>query len=218
VEHKHRRWRGPAALAAGLATGLLISGFTVWNASQAAFTATTDNTSGITAGGAVTVNLADNDSGAAMFATTDNISASTSVSKCIQVTYAGTTPAGFSGVQLYVPAATQPAFQAPLVASDVRVTVERGTGVSNSFTVPGVAGCTGFTADAVAFYDGPLSTFLTNCSAWAYPSHANCATGWAPTNGQSKFFRFTTRLEDAVANDRQNKTMTGLKFVWEVQS
>ena len=66
---KRDRGRGPLAVASALVVGLLISGFTVWSATEAAFTATAATTADQWHTGTITIG--DNDDEAtAMFAST----------------------------------------------------------------------------------------------------------------------------------------------------
>lgn len=104
---------GPIAVASGLIVGLLISGFPVWSASAAAFTATTANPGNRFHSGGVT--LTDNGDGStAMFASsTAKLISGTPVAECIRVKYVGDVNTA-SAVRLYGDATKVPGAAAGL--------------------------------------------------------------------------------------------------------
>ncbi|BCY06804.1 hypothetical protein [Actinoplanes sp. L3-i22] len=194
------------AVAAGLAVGLLISGFTVWNASSAAFSGTTDNTANQWVSGAV--NLADNDGGAtAMFASAAK-QGTAALSKCIEVTYVGDIATPAANVRLYGDSTKVAAAD---FSTYIGLTVEIG-----SFSVaPGVdptASCANFVADAVApLVSSTLYTFENTKTSYA----SGVDTGWLPAIGAKKAFRFTTQIQNTAA--AENNSITGIPFTWELR-
>jgi len=187
-------WMVPTAVVAVLA-GVLGSGAMVWQASQAAFSATTANpTNNWTAG---SVAITDDDSNTAMFNATGLTPNGTNTGvKCIAVTYSGNVAAP---VRLYgaAPGGTG-------LAGYLRLTVEIGTG--GAFT----AGCTGFAATSTLFNNALLST-------WTATSYANGIAAWTPTGASSetRVFRFTYTLVDD--QNAMGKTAS-MPFTWEAQA
>jgi hypothetical protein len=166
----------------------------VLRVSDAAFSATTDNTgSQWTAGDVV---LTDDDSDTAMFAITAMKPGDTAT-ECIAVTYSGSLDAA---VKLY----------GTLTAGDglddyLDVTVRRGTGGS-------FGDCTGFSSDETV-YSGTLDGFVG--------THTSFGTGagtWAPTGGgpdDTVTYQVEVTLQDD--NAAQGKTATAT-FTWEAQN
>ena len=165
----------------------------VLRVSDAAFSATTENTgSQWTAGD---VSLTDDDSDNAMFAVT-NMKPGDTETECIAVTYSGSLDAA---VKIY----------GTLTAGDglddyLDVTVRRGTG--------GAFGdCTGFSS-VETVYSGTLDGFVG--------THSSFGTGagtWAPTGGgpdDTVIYEVEVSLQDN--NAAQGKTATAT-FTWEAQ-
>lgn len=196
-----RSGRSGRMIAAAVLVGLIGSGGLVWQASSAAFTATTDNSGNSWTSGSVV--LSDNDSGSALFAETNLVGGSTEA-QCIEVEYDGNVA---SSVKLY--ATTPTGALAPYLDFDV----ELGSGVSCS--VPGT--WTKIFGDANTVPDvDPSEDTLDNFTI----SHTSWATGvgtWTPSAANTvRPYRFTYTLgNDAGA---QGKSATGVNFIWEAQS
>ena len=154
-----RTRRHPATyLAVATVAGLVASGALIWQGSQAAFTAQTDN--GVNNWDSGKVVLSDNDGGTALFNATGLTPGDTGF-RCINVEYDGDVAAD---VELYVSAS------AGTLAPYINLTVDAGTGATD-------AACTGFTPLA------PVSTFTGTLASFAstHDSYANGFGTWAPS-------------------------------------
>ena len=190
VKRRFGRW----ALVAGLPIGLVLSGGLIWQASQAAFTATTSNSANSFAAGTVT--LADDDTGTYMFSVSGLEPGSTG-QHCITVTYGGSIAAA---VKLYVAAG---GLTGTGLAAYLNLTIEEGAGGS-------FGSCAGFVSAATDF-TGTMAAFAT--------ASTNSATGvgsFAPTGAaQSEVYRFTYTLADNNAAQGLNSLVT---FTWGATS
>jgi hypothetical protein len=189
-----RRRRHPATyIAVATATGLVVSGALIWQGSQAAFTAQTDN--GVNNWDSGKVVLSDNDGGVALFNATGLVPGDTGT-RCINVEYDGDVAAD---VELYVSSSTG------TLAPYIDLTVEAGTGATD-------AACTSFAPlSPVSTFSGTLASFAS--------THSSFATGfdtWAPsTPGSVRSYRFTYTLQDD--NLAQDKSASAT-FLWEARS
>jgi hypothetical protein len=198
---KRRRRRGPLAIAIALVVGMLVSALTAWDASQSAFSATTQNGGNSWSTGSV--QLTDNDGGStAMFSASGLTPSSAQVDECIEVTYNGSASA--SAVKIYG-LSTMTTGLAPYV----NLTITKGTAGSTTFD-----NCTGFTADTTNpySYSGTLATFDGACyDSWAH----GCDVHWAAAPGESRWFKFSTTI--ASDNNAQGLTLSSVPFTWEAQ-
>ncbi len=189
-----RNRRHPATyIAVATAAGLVVSGALIWQGSQAAFTAQTDN--GVNNWDSGKVVLSDDDGGVALFNVSGMAPGDTGF-KCINVEYDGDVAAD---VELYVSAS------GGTLAPYVDLTVEAGTGATN-------AACAGFASLAVpSTFSGTLASFTT--------THGTYATGfgtWAPTVPDSvRSYRFTYTLQDDDAAQDKSANAT---LLWEARS
>jgi hypothetical protein len=178
---------------------MLAVGALVFQASHAAFSATTVNPSDSWSAGQI--NLSDDDSNTAMFTVT-NAKPGDTGSKCIVVSS--------SAAQTYTTAVK---IYASSIASatnslDTNLTLKIDEGTGGTF-----ANCAGFSAGAT-LYNSSLSGFTST-----YTNFSNgLATSFAPTGGslQSKVFKFTWTLNSGAANSVQGGT-AGCAFTWEAQ-
>ncbi len=181
-----------------LASMALVSAVVVTR-SEAAFTASTDNTGSSFTAGSVT--LVDNDSSSALFTIAQMTPGTTSVD-CITVTYQGTitNPAA---VKLYSGGYTD----SGNFADFLNVTIEEGTG--------GTFGdCTGFTSQNTIETSGTLVDFDTT-----HTSYATGAGVWDPSGTpESKTYRITVELDATTPNAEQGESVTALTLTWEAQS
>lgn len=176
-------------IAAVVPVGFLLSGALVWQASYAAFTATTENTGNTWQAG--TVALSDNDAGSALFTATGLVPGSTG-ERCIEVFYTGDVAAE---VRLYATPGPNTAL-APYLTMEV----EYGTAQD--------AGCSGWVQGGILFNDraSELST------------HSGFTTGlgsWTPAGSATRWYRFAYELVDD--NEAQGDSLD-LSFTWEAQS
>lgn len=200
---RHRRTRGRrrgrgTAVGVGVAVvgGLVGSGVLVWNASYAAFSASTDNTGNKWTAGSVA--LTDNDAAAAMFNATGLKPGSTD-SKCITVTYNGDLA---SGVKLYA----SNLVDADSLGENINLTIDEGTGSS------GFGDCTGFSSSS-QIYSGDLAAFAA-----ASTDYATGVGTWTPnTAAQTKVYKFTYTMDANTPNTVQGKSAT-CTFTWEAQN
>jgi hypothetical protein len=120
--------------------------------------------------------------------------------KCIKVTYAGNVASG--DVKIY---------SAPDAGSfddHLTMTVEMGP-VAGAGTF---ATCTGFTTSSTPINAVVLSTVGTKVN------YANgYSTGWSPTVGQARVFRFTYTVSASTPTTQQGATCS-MPFTWETQS
>ncbi len=176
--------------------GLAVAVLFVWQASYAAFSATTSNGTNNWTTGSVVLS---NNTGSAMFNVT-NMKPGDSGSKCIIVTSSGTVP---STVKLYGSGLTS----TNALSSAMTLTVTQGSGSAPD--------CTNFAPAATnpGVYNSTLAGFTANNYAGGY------STSWAPTGSgdESKTFRFDWSLPAATGNAAQNNT-AGVTFTWEAQS
>lgn len=188
---RDRMIRAAAPVAAFVLVGALVI-----IGSQAAFTATTDNSGNTWTAG--TVVLSDDDSSSAMF----NVAAmqpGASDTHCIAVTYSGTLAA--QPIELYATAGGTG------LATYLNVVVEVGSGGS-------FASCTGFTPTST-LYSGTLANFAATYTNWA----TGLSTGWSPTGASSetRTFHFTVSLPSGTGNAAQGLNASAT-FTWETQS
>lgn len=180
------RWvRWSAAPVAMVASSLL-----VWQASQSAFSDTTDNGANNWAAGDVVIS--DDDAASAMFNPT-NLKPGDTATECIRVTYSGSLAAT---VKLY-------GSVTGTLDQYLDLTVEHGSGGTS-------ASCAGFVTDAT-IYSGTLDNFGNTAT--------NFATGvgsWAPAGpGQNKTYRFTYTVQN---NNAAQATTAQATFTWEAQN
>jgi len=191
------RRRGLATLIAVI--GVVIASTLIWNASNAAFTATTTNGSNSFSAG--TVGLTDNDSNGVLF-NVGSLKPGATGSACLRVTYNGSLA---SAVKLY---ASSPSATASL---DTYITLKVEEGAFAS--VPAFPACTSFVAAGAPISNGPLSTFTTNST-----SYATGVGTWAPNGAaQTKDYQFTYTLSSAAPDSVQGATAS-LTLVWEAQN
>ncbi len=199
IETPPRAARSVKVIAAAVIVGLIGSGMLVWQASSAAFSATTENPDNAWATGKVL--LSDNDSDVAMFTATD-LGGGDTGSNCIEVEYDGNVA---STVKLYSDDPTG------TLGDYLDLNVELGDGVSCA--VPGtytrIFGDVNTVPDAV-----PVDTLAD--FGVAHTDFSNGIAGWTPSAVNTvRPYRFTyTVFDDNVAQDQT----AGLKFIWEAQN
>lgn len=189
-----RTRRHPATyIAVATLAGLVVSGGLVWQGSQAAFTAQTDN--GVNNWNSGTVVLSDDDGGVALFNVTGMAPGNTGT-KCINVEYDGDV---LADVELYVSAS------GGTLAPYVDLTVDAGTGATDS-------ACAGFTPLApVSTFSGTLASFTAT-----HGSYANGFGTWAPSVPDSvRSYRFTYTLQD---DDNAQAQSANVTLLWEARS
>lgn len=191
------RWIIPILLAC---TGMGVASAVIWQASNAAFTATTQNGTNSWSTGSVA--LTDNDSNAVLFSVTGMYPGQTA-SRCIRVTYAGDLTN--ASVKLYA---------SSLVDTDglgslIDLVIDEGTG-SSTF-----GDCTGFSS-ARNLFTGTLATLGTTNTAWA--SALPAASPWAPAaTNETKDYRFTYTFSNSATNTAQGDSAS-VSFVWEART
>jgi len=191
------------ALPSGLTVAMLVSGYLVYQASNAAFTASTSTGTSFATG---TVHLALGSPGSVQF-DVSNLKPGDSDARCVNVTYSGSLTAQ---VRFYVSALTSSGGDYSHGAADyLRFTVTEGSGAA-----AGAGGdCTGFVAEAVlGDPDNDLGDYFE-----ASHDYATGAGTWTPTGGVSstKSYRLTYRLYDD--NSGQGSTAQAT-FTWEARN
>lgn len=174
---------GAAALSAAAVSAL------VFTATNAAFTATTDNSgSSFDAG---TVALSDNDLGSALFTVTDMVPGDTETA-CIEVTYDGTiVGADLAGLNLY-------GTSSGALAAELDLDVQRSAAGGS---------CAAFSS-AATVYSGALSALGT--------SFATGAAGLTPSaTNETVAYQFSVTLPASAPNGVQGASGAA-DFTWEV--
>ncbi len=182
-----------------LPIGLVVSAALVWQASYAAFTASTTNPTNNWSTGSVSIS--DDDSGTAMFNAT-TLNAGSTGEKCIAVTYGGNLAAS---VKLFGTSVST----TNALNTYIDITVQQGT--SGSFS----AGCAGFTQDTGSsnLFSGTLAAFGTT-----YTSSGTGFGTWAPTgSGQVRVYKITYTVNAAIPNSAQSSNAQ-IGFTWEATS
>jgi hypothetical protein len=192
-----RTGRSAKMIAAAVVVGLMGSGALVWQASSAAFTASTENDSNSWSSGKVV--LSDNDSTVALFNASGLVPLNTGTN-CIEVTYDGNVA---STVKLYA--------QNPTGSLGTYIDFDVELGSGSSCASPGTY--TQIFGDVPSTLDGSdtLTTFTT-----ARTNFSNGIAGWTPnTAASTRPYRFTWTLGND--NNAQDKT-AAVKLVWEAQN
>jgi len=217
-----RRRTARIGTAGVLAVAVVASGALVWDASYAAFTATTTNPGNTWSAGSVIVGNDRN--GVAVFtqpATRPDAATSTLAppangaftasdpaaggSACIKVTYTGTLTAD---IRMHV-AITNTGADGGL-AQFLLFDVDNGTGPAGSDPT-----CAGFTSTGYLYGSASNTGDLLTGMPTAY---AGGLAGWAgATNGDSKWYRLSWLLPKNVADAAQLEGST-VKFTWEAQN
>lgn len=191
AEHSTRRRHRPG-IAVLVPLALLASSAVVYQASNAAFSATTTN--GVNSWQTGSVAISDNDSNVAMFSVT-GLKPGDTGTKCIVVTYTGSLDAA---VTLYGTSYTDTG-----LGQYLDLTVQEGSGAN--------ANCSDFSSTA-SLHSATLDAFAA-----ASTGYATGVSSWAPTGGSNatKTFRFAWTLQDD--NNAMGKS-SALTFTWEAQN
>ena len=179
--------------------GLAMTSLVTWQATGAAFSGTTANSSNVFSSGTVT--LVDDDANAVMFDTSAApMVPGDSLTKCIEVTYTGTSY-DLTAVRLYASLGTN----VDSFANHLDITIEQGTGGS-------FANCSGFTSASTLFTGTLASLTSTNTD------YASGLTAWTPSAvSLDRVYRFTVVLGNDTPNSAQGDSATAT-FTWETQS
>lgn len=179
--------------------GLALVAAMITRTSQAAFSATTDNTGNTFAAG--TVVLTDNDGATALFSVA-GMEPGDVVTRCIQVTYEGTitTP---SGVVVYSGGYNN---VTGTLSDHLNVTIDEGTGTA--------ADCSDFALDQNILAPTTLTTFFAT-----HNGYANGVGTWVPTTTpESVAYRVAVELLPGTPDTEQGSSTDAVAFVWEVQN
>jgi len=194
------RTRRIVALSAG-PLAIVVAGLLVWQGSNAAFTARTQNVGNNWATGSVT--LSDDDSGAAMIVVTNAIPGQ-SGSRCLTVTSTSTVP---GVVKAYMSRISTQGLE-----DYIKITSDSGTG-------GGFGSCTGFVADS-----DPVPSISLADAALVNYDYATGGSAWTITGtpGESRTFKIswsfdTTGLTQTQIDALQGKSVSA-DAVWELQS
>ena len=171
----------------------------VWDASNSAFSATTNNpTNNWTAG---TVDLTNDSSGTALF-TVNPMKPGQTGSKCVVVTSTSNLAAT---VKMYTTGGTSS--QTKAVGDNLTLVVTQGTGTA------GGGSCAGFTADS-----GITTTKTATTFASTYTNFGNGFGTWAPAAGTvTHVYQVQWTFNAAAPNSTQAGT-TAIGFTWELQN
>lgn len=194
--HARRRRRRPG-VALLVPVALLASSAVVYQASNAAFTDTTDNAANAWAAGTVT--LTDDDSGSAVV-NLSGLKPGDSQTKCLNVTYGGDLAAA---VKLYAGAYSDSG-----LAQYLTFSIDEGTSAAGGASLS----CSGFALGAT-LYTGTLAGFAAGGS--ASTDFATGVSSWTPTGTQTRSYRFSWTLQD---NNAAQGTSASATFTWEAQN
>jgi hypothetical protein len=196
--------RSRRVVAASVTLGVVASGLLVWQASYAAFSATTTNPNNTFAAGTVVL-TDDHQPGTALFSASA-LAAGDSGSRCIAVTYNGSLAAA---VRMYVKAGDLTNTTGDL-SPYLTLKVEQGTGSQ--------ADCSDFVG-ASNVYNATGSADTTKTLSDFASTRTDFGTGvgaFAPTGpGQTTTYRVSYWVQDNNAAQGKNDTVT---FTWEAQN
>jgi hypothetical protein len=197
--------RSGKVLAAAVPLGIIASGVLVWQASFAAFSATTTNPNNTFSAGTVT--LTDNRQPSTVMFNPTGLKPGSTGSACIKVTYNGSLAAN---VKMYVAPADLTTSSGTNLAQYLTVQIAEGTGNATD--------CSDF-AGGTNIYNPTGSGDLTKTLSAFSTASGNFATGvssFAPTGAaQAKTYKVTYWLQDNSAAAGMNSTA---KFTWEAQN
>lgn len=177
--------------------GVLAASLLVWHSSYAAFTGSTSNTGNVITAGSV--RLTDNDT-ATMLTSVSNVTPGSGGHACIQVSYTGTLPLS-SPVTLFAANVTGTGIAnvATSLARNLTFTSEISSADATgafSGNASGADACSALTGmTTLANGSGKLYDFL------ALTSSSGLSTGWTPSAGSTRVFRFTWTLPGSVTDD-----------------
>lgn len=196
--------RGSLLRLGAASLGLAAAGALIIQGSEAAFTASTDNNGNAVSSG--TVVLTD-DSTTAMF-NVGGLNGGQTVTRCINVTYAGSLSADIRLHAGVVDSATSDLVSSVKgeLAPGLATTIEVGTGAAGGASF----GCSGFTSGVTKFSGDSLFAFGKN--------HHTYATGLSGFDNAAKDSTKSYRVTMVVSND---STYQGVKasvdLTWEAQ-
>jgi hypothetical protein len=197
--------RTAKVLAVAVPLGIVASGALVWQASFAAFSATTANPNNTFSAGTVT--LTDNRQPSSVMFSPTGLKPGSNGSACIKVTYNGSLAAG---VKMYVGSGDLTTSSGTNLAQYLTLQVAEGTGSAND--------CSDFSSTATIYNPVGLGDTTKTLTTFAAASNnfANGVSSFAPTGaGQSKTYKISYQLQDNSLAAGLNSTV---KFTWEAQN
>ncbi len=178
--------------------GLALSAMVVWQASYAAFSATTSN--GPNTWNASSLGLT-NDSTGPMFALTNLVPGATG-SKCLKVSSTGTVP---STVKLYTSLGTAVTND---ISAYINLTIQLGTGGT-------YASCSSFSSTATEF-TGTLAALTTAATSYANGVSAGSLTGTGLP--ESLTYQISWTFSSSAPNSAQGGSTPNVTLTWEAQN
>ncbi|MEU4806250.1 hypothetical protein [Actinosynnema sp. NPDC023587] len=172
--------------------GILLSGVLVLAASQAAFSAQTSTGSNSWSTG--TINLTNDHEGQAVFAV-ENLAPDTGGTKDVAVTYTGDYA---SDIRMY---ATSPVEPTGVLATNITLTIQRGTGSGASFA-----------PDQNAQWTGTLAAFD------AISSYSTGVLGYQTPVSVAKTFRIAYNFAPTGDTTELMGKNTGVTFTWAAET
>jgi hypothetical protein len=197
--------RSGKVLAAAVPLGMLASGVLIWQASYAAFSATTTNPNNTFSAGTVT--LTDNRQPSTVMFNPTGLKPGSTGNACIKVTYNGSLAAN---VKMYVAAADLTTSSGTNLAQYLTVQIDEGTGTATN--------CSDFVSSANIYNSTGSGDTTKTLSAFstASGSFASGVSSFAPTgSGQTKTYKISYWLQDTNSAAGMNSTA---KFTWEAQN
>ena len=196
--------RSGKVLAAAVPLGMLASGVLIWQASYAAFSATTTNPNNTFSAGTVT--LTDNRQPSSVMFTPSGLKPGSTGSACIKVTYSGSLAAN---VKMYLAAADLTTSSSTNLAQYLTIQVDEGSGTATN--------CSDFASTGVLYNPTGAGDLTKTLSAFSTASGAfgsGVGSISAPTT-TTKTYKITYWLQDNSAAAGMNSTA---KFTWEAQN
>ncbi|MFC4043206.1 hypothetical protein ACFO1B_32650 [Dactylosporangium siamense] len=184
----------------GVPVGLTAAGVFVWQASFAAFSATT--TDGVDNWAAGSVSFGANAPATAMF-TASGLKPGSNGTACVKITYTGSLAAS---VRLYLKNAD---LGGTGLAGYLTFQVNEGTGSA--------ADCSDFVSSANDYNAVGMGDTTKTLAAFntASNSYATGVSGWAATANTTKTYQFKWQVQD---NNAANGTTASATFTWEAQN
>jgi hypothetical protein len=192
-----RRWSLIAPQVLAVPLGLLLSGLFVWNASNAAFTASVSNGGNQWKAGTVALT---SDATLPMF-NVSNIKPGDTGQRCIAIT---STSNFATAIKMY---SSESALPTNDIEPYINLTIEKGTGGSFS-------SCTGFTPTTGApGFTGTLDAFNTTSTSYSTGLGPWALTGVSPP--ETITFRLTWTFSLTAPNTAQSGQTSNITFIWE---
>jgi hypothetical protein len=191
------RHRGLVPVVAGAVIGTVLTSTMVFRTTQAAFNGTTSSASNSWQTGGAQLSNSSSVSAAFDTATDGTLTGGQSLTRCILITYIGTS-AATTGVVLYGTSSS-----AAGLAGVLNLQIKQGTG-----TLGAGAACASFSGSSL--YNGSLSGFAATST-----DYGSGLGSWAPAAGDTQMYQFIVTVPSTTA--AQNGSASAV-FTWEARA